>query len=42
MVGFYFLQAVRGSELEVNNKNKNDINELKVAYQRVTDLVKDE
>ena len=41
MVGFYFLQAVRGSELEVNNKNKNDINEFKVAYRPVSNLVKD-
>jgi len=40
-MGFYILRAVRDSELEVNNKNKNDINEFKVAYQPVTSLVKD-
>jgi hypothetical protein len=41
-MGFYFLRAVRDSELEVNDKSKNDVNEFKVAYQPVTSLVKDE
>jgi len=41
-MGFYFLRAVRDGELEINNKNKNDVNEFKVAYQPVTSLVKDE
>jgi hypothetical protein len=34
VMGFYFLRAVRDSELEVNNKNKNDISEFKVLLQQ--------
>jgi len=41
-MGFYFLQAMRDGELKVNNKNKNDVNEFKVACQPVTSLVKDD